>query len=108
MMRRGLDLGGGLRAKFGLGNQGRECMLAASDMTGKAVLVTGAAAGLGKASALRLAELGADIAMLDRDKDGLAQCAEAVRTIGRKALQLPLDLAERANCKAAIAATVHE
>lgn len=83
-------------------------MKAPSDMSGKAVLVTGAAAGLGLASALRLAEAGADVAVLDRDGTALAGAAEAIRRLGRKALILPLDLSQRVNCRAAVERTLAE
>jgi NAD(P)-dependent dehydrogenase (short-subunit alcohol dehydrogenase family) len=83
-------------------------MLAPSDMTGRAALVTGAAAGLGRASAVRLAELGADVAIVDIAEAGLEETAAAIRGHGRKALVLPLDLADRANCRAAVDRSVAE
>ncbi|MCB2076589.1 MAG: SDR family oxidoreductase [Novosphingobium sp.] len=73
-----------------------------SDMTGKAALVTGAAAGLGRASAVRLAQLGADVAIVDIDENGLAETARQVEALGRKALVMALDLTDRQNCRAAV------
>ncbi len=81
-------------------------MFIPSDMTGKVALVTGAGAGLGQAAAIRLAQAGADLAILDVAADGLAATAEAIHAAGRKALVLPLDLAVRANCAGAVAQTV--
>lgn len=83
-------------------------MLAPSDMTGKVALVTGAARGLGAASATRLAELGADVAVVDVDASALADTAQAIRGLGRKALELPLDLSVRANCAGAVEAALGE
>ncbi|PEQ14246.1 short-chain dehydrogenase [Novosphingobium sp. PC22D] len=77
-------------------------MQASANMGGKVALVTGAAAGLGAASALKLAGAGADLALVDRDAEGLARTAEAVRAMGRAALELPLDLADRPNCAQAV------
>lgn len=83
-------------------------MMAPSDMHGKVALVTGAAAGLGQATAVRLAEVGADVAILDIAEAGLAETAEKIRAFGRKALVLPLSLADRANCKLAVERTIAE
>ncbi|MCB2062422.1 MAG: SDR family oxidoreductase [Novosphingobium sp.] len=76
------------------------------DMTGQVALVTGAGGGLGGASAVRLAELGADVAVLDVSADALAGTAEKVRAMGRKVLELPLNLTDRAQCAAAVEQTV--
>lgn len=83
-------------------------MMAPSDMTGRAALVTGAAAGLGRASAIRLAEVGADVALVDISAEGLEATAETIRGLGRKALILPLDLSQRANCRLAVERAVAE
>ena len=83
-------------------------MYAPSDMTGKAALVTGAGAGLGQAAAIRLAEVGADVAILDIAESGLEETARAIRAFGRKALVLPLDLSSRDNCRTAVARAVAE
>jgi NAD(P)-dependent dehydrogenase (short-subunit alcohol dehydrogenase family) len=83
-------------------------MMAPSDMTGRAALVTGAAAGLGQASAVRLAEVGADMALVDIAEAGLEETAEGIRALGRKALVLPMDLSRRANCAAAVERAVGE
>jgi NAD(P)-dependent dehydrogenase (short-subunit alcohol dehydrogenase family) len=83
-------------------------MMVPSDMTGRVALVTGAAAGLGRATAIRLAEVGADVAVLDIAEAGLAESAGAIRALGRRALELPLSLAERPNCALAVERTVAE
>jgi NAD(P)-dependent dehydrogenase (short-subunit alcohol dehydrogenase family) len=83
-------------------------MMAPSDMTGRAVLVTGAAAGLGRASAVRLAEVGADVALVDIAEAGLEETAQAIRALGRRALVLPMDLSQRANCAVAVERAVAE
>ena len=83
-------------------------MMVPSDMTGRVALVTGAAAGLGRSTAIRLAEVGADVAVLDIAEAGLAETAAAIRAMGRRALELPMSLAERANCAIAVERTVAE
>lgn len=50
--------------------------------TGKRVLVTGAASGIGRAVALRLAGDGAELFLTDVNAEGLAQTAEAARAAG--------------------------
>jgi NAD(P)-dependent dehydrogenase (short-subunit alcohol dehydrogenase family) len=77
-----------------------------SDMTGKAALVTGAADGLGKATALRLARAGCDICLVDINEQALAEVAEAVRTMGVRAIMQAVDLAVVDNCTQAVAAAV--
>ncbi|MEO6716451.1 MAG: SDR family oxidoreductase [Novosphingobium sp.] len=81
-------------------------MMVPSDMTGKVALVTGAAAGLGQATAIRLAEVGANVAIVDIAEAGLAETARAIERHGCEALVLPLDLSDRANCRGAVEKTV--
>ncbi len=48
-------------------------------LQGRRALITGAAAGIGQATALRLAEAGADLLLLDRDAEGLEQTRTQVQ-----------------------------
>jgi NAD(P)-dependent dehydrogenase (short-subunit alcohol dehydrogenase family) len=73
-----------------------------SAMTGKAALVTGAAAGLGRATAIRLAQAGADVCLVDINAESLAKVAEELRALGVRALPLALDLAEPDHCRRAV------
>ncbi|MEV7686932.1 3-hydroxybutyrate dehydrogenase [Streptomyces bungoensis] len=74
------------------------------DLGGRTALVTGAASGIGRACALRLAAAGAEVRAVDRDAAGLAELAEEARRAGGPAgavvphvLDLTdLDAAERA------------
>jgi NAD(P)-dependent dehydrogenase (short-subunit alcohol dehydrogenase family) len=77
-------------------------MLQPADMSGKVALVTGAAAGLGRATALRLAGLGAKVALVDVAAEALEDTARLVRDADGEALVLALDLSQRANCAAAV------
>lgn len=52
---------------------------------GRLVLVTGAASGIGRATALAFAEAGARIVAVDRDADGAARTAGTARLIGAPA-----------------------
>src|SRR3546814_77044 len=81
-------------------------MTTASDMHGKAALVTGAAAGLGRATVLRLARAGADVCLVDLDADGLEVTANEVRELGVRALPHATDLADATNCRAAVDAAL--
>ena len=81
-------------------------MPAVSDMKGKAVLVTGAASGLGRATALKLAQAGADVLLVDLNQAGLEDTAQQISAIGARAVVHATDLSLRNNCIAAIAAAV--
>lgn len=81
-------------------------MLTPGDMKGKAALVTGAAAGLGRATALALGRAGADVAVVDVNEQGLEQTAGELRTLGVRAHVIATDLAQRDNCVAAVAKAV--
>ena len=46
-----------------------------ADMSGRAALITGAASGIGRASAIAFAAAGASVALIDIDADGLEDAA---------------------------------
>jgi NAD(P)-dependent dehydrogenase (short-subunit alcohol dehydrogenase family) len=75
-------------------------------MTGKFALVTGAASGLGRGTALALARAGADICVVDVNAAGLEETAAAIRAIGRNAVLHATDLCAPENCTAAVAAAI--
>ena len=64
-------------------------------------VVTGASAGVGRASAHALAERGFDVALLARGRTGLAAAEREVRTRGVRAIAIPTDVADPAQVRAA-------
>lgn len=76
------------------------------DMNGKAALVTGAASGVGRATALFLARAGANLCVVDLDKAGLEAVADEIRALGVQALVHPADLSRRDACVAAVGAAI--
>jgi NAD(P)-dependent dehydrogenase (short-subunit alcohol dehydrogenase family) len=71
-------------------------------------LVTGAARGLGRAIALALAEAGADVALGLRDAASGTELADEIRAMGRRALALPMDVADVGQARAAVQRTADE
>jgi 2-hydroxycyclohexanecarboxyl-CoA dehydrogenase len=61
-------------------------------LSGKVALVTGAAQGIGRAIAMRLAEEGAKVAIADINETGAAQTAAEIRAAGGAALAVRLDV----------------
>jgi NAD(P)-dependent dehydrogenase (short-subunit alcohol dehydrogenase family) len=76
------------------------------DLTGKTALVTGASRGIGRAIALAYAEAGADLALVARSEDSLAELAGEVEGLGRKATVLPCDVTDRAAIQATVAEAI--
>jgi 7-alpha-hydroxysteroid dehydrogenase len=62
-------------------------------LTDHVAVVTGAGRGIGAASAVALAEAGADVVLSSRTADQLELVAERVRAAGRRALVVPANLA---------------
>lgn len=76
------------------------------DMKGKAALVTGAASGLGRATALKLAQAGADVCAVDINAEALKETATEIEGLGRKVLVHTTDVSQQPNCGAAVDAAV--
>lgn len=60
----------------------------------RVVVVTGATAGVGRATVRAFAEAGSDVALLARGQQRLEHAAEEIRKLGRRAVALPVDVAD--------------
>lgn len=76
----------------------------AGRLAGKRALVTGAASGIGFATARRFAAEGAEVALLDRNGDRLARAVAALRSTGSKVVTHACDVTDEAAVAAAVGA----
>ncbi|MGB7259942.1 MAG: SDR family oxidoreductase [Pseudolabrys sp.] len=64
--------------------------------SGKTIVITGAASGIGRATALIFAREGANVVCADINEAGVKETAEKVNAIGSQALALTIDVTRRA------------
>ena len=76
-----------------------------ANFDGKAVLVTGAASGIGRATALRLLDAGADVMLADRDEAGLRRATSSAGD-GKQAMWRVYDAADAGASSALVDETV--
>ena len=78
-------------------------------LAGKTAIVTGASAGIGRATALALARAGAEVAINYLTyAEAAIETAEQIRALGRRALLFPLDVADQTAVENLVARTVDE
>jgi NAD(P)-dependent dehydrogenase (short-subunit alcohol dehydrogenase family) len=70
------------------------------ELQGQVAIVTGAGRGIGRATALELARMGADIVIAELDSGGAKSTAAEVETLGCRARVVPTDVTRRADLTA--------
>jgi 3-oxoacyl-[acyl-carrier protein] reductase len=78
-----------------------DALVEAFSLDGRVAVVTGAASGLGRETAIVLAEAGATLVLCDIDETGLAETAALVEQAGAKTRTLHTNVADRAAVEAA-------
>ncbi|MCU1484277.1 MAG: short-chain dehydrogenase/reductase [Actinomycetia bacterium] len=67
-------------------------LAAAFSLDGRTAVVTGAAMGIGRQTAITYAQAGATVVLGDRSEAGLAETAAAIEAVGAKAVVVPTDV----------------
>lgn len=77
-------------------------------LAGKSAIVTGAASGIGRASALLFAREGARLLIADRAEEGLNQTLEMIQKAAHAASALAMDAGNEDDVKKLVATAIHE
>lgn len=75
-------------------------------LDGKIALITGAASGIGRASALMFAREGASVAVVDRDLPGATATVEEIAAAGGTAMALQADVSDSVDTQRMIGSTI--
>ncbi len=75
-------------------------------LDGKVVMIPGGSGGIGSALAAGVCEAGANIAVIDRDGDGLERTCSRIRAAGSEPLAVAADLTSKDDAERAVAETV--
>lgn len=78
------------------------------ELSGQVALMTGGASGIGRATVAALLDVGAAVAVLDRDAAGVNTVVEQGRQAGGTAFGLPVDLAQTAQIPAAVTRVLNQ
>ncbi|MCG8671854.1 MAG: SDR family oxidoreductase [Pseudomonadales bacterium] len=78
------------------------------ELKNKVIAITGAARGIGRAIAIRLAEQGANIAAIDLDLENLTETVSLVEKLGVKAKSYQCDVADEAMVETTFASIVEQ
>ncbi|WP_417622400.1 SDR family NAD(P)-dependent oxidoreductase [Parasphingorhabdus sp.] len=76
------------------------------EFSGKVVLVTGAASGLGRAASMRFASEGAKLCLVDLNSEGVSETAARITEMGGEAVAYSEDLGDPAGCAKVVARAV--
>ena len=71
-------------------------------LQGKVAIVTGAASGIGREIAIRLAEMGTAVVVLDKNAKGGTETVTTITKAGGQASFIPCDVSSQADCKEAV------
>jgi NAD(P)-dependent dehydrogenase (short-subunit alcohol dehydrogenase family) len=75
-------------------------------LEGKVAIVTGAASGIGRQIAIRLAEMGSAVAVLDRNAEGATETVAGIQQDGGNAVAIPCDVRSRPDCHQSVERTI--
>merc|ERR1711939_824741 len=87
------------KQKEDIGSMAASQTMAMFSLEGQTALVTGGTRGIGQAAAVALAECGADVILIQRDRSNTAT-QQAIEALGRKATVYTADLSSQAEVKA--------
>ena len=82
-------------------------ILAAFDISDRVAVVTGAASGIGRGTAVTLAKAGASVVLGDVDADGMGETGGALDELGASWSAVPTDVSDKAAVDALVADAVN-
>jgi NAD(P)-dependent dehydrogenase (short-subunit alcohol dehydrogenase family) len=77
-------------------------------LTGRVAIVSGIGPGMGRDISIALAREGADLVLAARGADKLASVATEVRALGRRAVEVPTDIARDEDCRRLVDTAIRE
>lgn len=77
-------------------------------LVGSMAMVTGAGSGIGRAIAIRFADMGADVVLIDIDETGNAQTRAEMKKRGREAISVKCDVSSATDCKRATETVIQQ